>query len=352
MKLQRLSATAAVLLAITMATPVVFAQGGGDRQRPSGSSDRSQRARPSGNQDRGSRADSGRSSGGGERRAQARERSGGGNDSNRGGAILGTRGSDANRGNDGNRGGSISRDDGNRGNRSGGFFGSRTNDGNRGGSVIESRGRDSRQADRGGRAVERREPIRRDDRSRDGGWRNDGRYNNRGYYDRRYDDRRWDTRRGYGYRDYGWNNGYRHSWWGDTLRFALGMTIFAGDPYAYRFDYGWRPGFDYRYSMRQGVSYGGLALDIEPASAEVYIDGEYVGIAGDFGGQPVPVAPGSHRVEFFAPGCDPVALDIRVMPGQVIPYRGTLYPSSYYDGNGYGNGANNNNRNYGYYERY
>jgi hypothetical protein len=350
MRLQRLTATAAVLLAITMATPVVFAQGGGGDRHPSGGSgDRSARARPSGNQDRGSRSESARS-GGGERRSEARDRSAGGNEGNRGGSnrdsgFLGSRGSN----NGGDRGGNGSGSDrvggfiGSRGNnngndrggnpRDGGFFGSRSNDANRSGSI----NRNER-----GRAVPRSNAPRFDTRGRDDRWRND----NRGYYDRNW---RYGYR-DYGYRDYGWRRHYGSSWWRSTLRFALGLSIFADDPYYYTFNYGWRPGFDYRYSMQRGISYGGLAFDIEPANAEVYIDGQFTGIAGEFGGQPVPVAPGYHRVELYAPGYDPAALDIRVMPGQVVPYRGTLYPSGRnYENDGY---YDNGSRNYGYYERY
>ena len=41
------------------------------------------------------------------------------------------------------------------------------------------------------------------------------------------------------------------------------------------------------------------------------------------------VAAGYHRIELYAPGFEPVAFDINVMPGQVIPYRGSLYPVYY-----------------------
>jgi hypothetical protein len=48
--------------------------------------------------------------------------------------------------------------------------------------------------------------------------------------------------------------------------------------------------------MRPGLAYGGMSFLLNPDFAEVYIDGEFVGIARDVGGQPVPVAVGFHRL--------------------------------------------------------
>jgi hypothetical protein len=78
--------------------------------------------------------------------------------------------------------------------------------------------------------------------------------------------------------------------------------------------------------MRPGLAYGGISFLLNLDYAEVYTDGEFVGIARDFGGQPMPVAVGLHRIELYARGFEPVAFDISVFPGQVIPYRGSLYP--------------------------
>ncbi len=186
--------------------------------------------------------------------------------------------------------------------------------------------------------------------SNNGGYtsnRNDG--SNRGYesnrreenwranpprYDNRRDYGRYDNRRDYGRYDYGrYDSGYRRygsynrdAWRGRTL-LGLGVSIFAGRPFSFHFDYGWRPSFAYYYPMRSGLAYGGMSFLLDPDYAEVYIDGQFVGIARDFGGQPVPVSVGYHRIELYAPGFAPVAFDITVRPGQVIPYRGGLYPA-------------------------
>jgi len=73
-----------------------------------------------------------------------------------------------------------------------------------------------------------------------------------------------------------------------------------------------------------------MSFLVDPDDTEVIIDGVFVGIAREFGGQPVPVAVGYHRIELYAQGCEPVAFDVNVMPGQVIPYRGSLMPVSGY----------------------
>ncbi|MEW5982999.1 MAG: hypothetical protein AB1806_11610 [Acidobacteriota bacterium] len=119
---------------------------------------------------------------------------------------------------------------------------------------------------------------------------------------------------------------YRRDAWRGRVQFGLGISIFAGNPFRFHFDYGWRPSFAYHYRMRPSLAYGGMSFVLDPYYTEVYIDGQFVGVASDFRGQPVPVAAGYHRIELYAPGFVPVAFDIRVFPGQVIPYRGSLYP--------------------------
>ena len=71
---------------------------------------------------------------------------------------------------------------------------------------------------------------------------------------------------------------------------------------------------------------GRLVLDIAPAGAQVFADGYYVGMPGDFGperGGGI-LEPGSHRLDVTATGFEPVSVDIRVSPGQVVTYRATL----------------------------
>jgi PEGA domain len=72
----------------------------------------------------------------------------------------------------------------------------------------------------------------------------------------------------------------------------------------------------------------GLTFQVSPASAEVFVDGAYVGTVQDFWAdlEPLMIVPGSHRIELRAPGYRTVTLDVTTTAGQVIPYAGELEP--------------------------
>jgi hypothetical protein len=78
-------------------------------------------------------------------------------------------------------------------------------------------------------------------------------------------------------------------------------------------------------SNQAGAS-AGLIFDVAPAAAEVYVDSAYAGIVQDFatGRDPLMVVPGTHRVELHAIGYHPVAFDVTLAPGQIIPFTGEL----------------------------
>jgi hypothetical protein len=110
-------------------------------------------------------------------------------------------------------------------------------------------------------------------------------------------------------------------------RLSLGFGLFIGypvafpswyDPYAYS-------GYSYGYGARP-AAYGGVSFDIDPYDAEIYVDGEFVGIADDFASTepPLTLTAGMHRIELRAPGFRPVTFDITAIAGQVIPYQGSL----------------------------
>jgi len=75
-----------------------------------------------------------------------------------------------------------------------------------------------------------------------------------------------------------------------------------------------------------GTASGSVSLEITPSTAEVYIDGKYVGRVSDLGPttQPIALTPGRHRVEIRAAGYQTLTIDADVVAGQVIPYRGTM----------------------------
>jgi hypothetical protein len=73
--------------------------------------------------------------------------------------------------------------------------------------------------------------------------------------------------------------------------------------------------------------YGGLSFQVTPTTAQVSVDGVYVGTVNQFvpTTQPLTLPPGRHHVEIRADGgYQPMTFDVNVTPGQVIPYQGTM----------------------------
>ena len=146
-------------------------------------------------------------------------------------------------------------------------------------------------------------------------------------YSPRYQPRYYVPRYGYGVPAYYRPYVYRP-------RFSIGFGVFAGypAPYAYHYPYPIRV-YGYRAPLAPvfiGPSpiYGGVALEMSPYDADVYVDGTYAGRVEDFDGskQPLTLVPGTHRIEVQAPGFVPLTFDVAVQAGQVIPYRGDLQP--------------------------
>ena len=74
------------------------------------------------------------------------------------------------------------------------------------------------------------------------------------------------------------------------------------------------------------VARGGLRLDSSPRSAQVYVDGLYVGVAEDFGvaGHALDLDEGAHRVELRADGYATLNFDVRITANQTTRYREDL----------------------------
>ncbi len=110
----------------------------------------------------------------------------------------------------------------------------------------------------------------------------------------------------------------------------------SGYGYSSWYSYG-LPGLYPSYSTYADTPYpfdpqgptGRLRLKIEPADAEVYVDGYYAGIVDDFDGrfQHLDMTPGSHHVEVRAPGYRPLQVDIIIQQRRTVVYRGVLVPT-------------------------
>jgi PEGA domain len=126
-------------------------------------------------------------------------------------------------------------------------------------------------------------------------------------------------------------------------RFGLG---FYGGSYWSNFGYGAydyypAPMYDYGYggsAMPSALPYdqpsqpaaptGNLRLIIEPGTAQVFVDGYFVGSVDDFSGTLAGLAleAGAHRLEFRAPGYETLTVDVRIEAQRTIAYRGALKP--------------------------
>ena len=71
---------------------------------------------------------------------------------------------------------------------------------------------------------------------------------------------------------------------------------------------------------------GGVQLDMQPWSAEVYVDGALVGRVEQFRGyyEHLTLPAGPHIIAVVAPGRDPLIFAVAVVPGRVVTQRGTL----------------------------
>jgi hypothetical protein len=77
------------------------------------------------------------------------------------------------------------------------------------------------------------------------------------------------------------------------------------------------------------VPSGSLRLNVEPKTAQVFVDGYYAGVVDDFSGrfQRLNVRLGPHHVEVRAPGYEPLHLDVNIVSHHTMVYRGVLMRS-------------------------
>jgi len=141
-------------------------------------------------------------------------------------------------------------------------------------------------------------------------------------------------------------------------RFSLGFGLWAGYPvtwtYPYYSPYFYPSPYPYpdQYPVAPGYSvappvtvtpnttvapagldpepdqskYGGVSFEITPSNAEVFVDGNPVGTAGQFTptSQPLGLPAGRHHVEIRLSGYRTMSFDADIVAGQVIPYQGQM----------------------------
>jgi hypothetical protein len=85
-------------------------------------------------------------------------------------------------------------------------------------------------------------------------------------------------------------------------------------------------GTDRRANTEPPVEVGYLRLNVQPYTAQVFIDGYYVSTVDAFtGGGPARALPaGPHRIEIRADGYETATFDVRIDPNEMITYRREL----------------------------
>jgi hypothetical protein len=76
------------------------------------------------------------------------------------------------------------------------------------------------------------------------------------------------------------------------------------------------------------TAHGTLHLEVGPTTAQVYVDGFYVGTVEDVSRQPtgLDLAAGWHRLEFRAPGYVTPAVNVTIEADRTLNYRRELQP--------------------------
>lgn len=82
-----------------------------------------------------------------------------------------------------------------------------------------------------------------------------------------------------------------------------------------------------RSSIRRIPQAGYLRLLVQPETAQVFIDGFYMGTVLDVR-RLVTLEPGPYRIELSAAGYETVTFDVRIVPNETITYRTNLQPNA------------------------
>ncbi len=103
---------------------------------------------------------------------------------------------------------------------------------------------------------------------------------------------------------------------------GIGVAPFGyASPYPYGYPYAYPYGYPYpyypysypSYAPDYSCDYGYLKTRISPASADLYVDGGYVGRVSDIRYN-VRLTPGRHHLEFRAPGYKTHRLNVEIQP--------------------------------------
>jgi hypothetical protein len=124
----------------------------------------------------------------------------------------------------------------------------------------------------------------------------------------------------YPYGAYGYGYPYQNYLYGDAPGSSYGAAPYGAAPPS---EYSPNPDSS---AVQPSVA-GHLRLRVEPATAQIYVDGFYMGTVDEFNGSgDVNLEAGPHRIEIRAPGYETLTFDVKTEASRTITYRGTLRP--------------------------
>ncbi len=134
----------------------------------------------------------------------------------------------------------------------------------------------------------------------------------------------------------GRHGGHHHSYYGSYYRYypSSYFNFLLGYGYWGYYPYFWGSYFYPRVNYGYGAPYyrsshlGALDLNVKPKKAEVYLDGDYIGLAKDFDGYPgyLWLDRGTYEISFYMPGYLTLTREFRVYAGSVVDVRLRLEP--------------------------
>jgi len=113
----------------------------------------------------------------------------------------------------------------------------------------------------------------------------------------------------------------------------IGVGFYYGPyygPYFYNpwfySSYWWFPPYGYGYPYFWGAAGSSIRVQVQPKSAEVYVDGHLAGIVDQFDGmfQDLVVAPGSHEITVYLDGHKPIVQRLYLSVGKSYKIKGTM----------------------------
>jgi len=107
---------------------------------------------------------------------------------------------------------------------------------------------------------------------------------------------------------------------------GIGWGYYGYDPLWY----GWGAPYAYHYVVPVGAITGGLRIEVQPKTAQVFADGYFAGVVDDFNGhfQHLNLTPGGHTIELRADGFQPLTFSTYTQPDHTTTYKGSMVPAS------------------------